>query len=164
MSGTYPLFKYTQTNATIYGVDIDVNYTLLKHLELSSKYSLVRGYDRTAADWLVGIPTDRWQNNVRYQWQHAYIEIGSMWCDAQTRVPPRSDYVAPPPAYWTLRAAVGANLRWGQQPIVLTLTANNLLNTAYRDYLNRYRYFADEQGSIVSLNVRLPFGNLKHAE
>ena len=33
---------------------------------------------------------------------------------------------------------------------------DNLLNTSYRDYLNRFRYYTDEMGTNVSLRVKIP--------
>jgi iron complex outermembrane recepter protein len=44
----------------------------------------------------------------------------------------------------------------GNQPVEISLSGHNLLNTAYRDYLNRFRYFADEMGRNIVLRVRLP--------
>jgi iron complex outermembrane receptor protein len=34
---------------------------------------------------------------------------------------------------------------------------NNLLNTSYRDYLNRFRYYTDEMGTNVTLRLKIPF-------
>ena len=41
--------------------------------------------------------------------------------------------------------------------IQVGLSINNILNTSYRDYLNRFRYFADEMGRNISLKIKIPF-------
>ena len=33
----------------------------------------------------------------------------------------------------------------------------NILNTRYRDYLNRFRYFSDEQGRSIAIRINVPF-------
>jgi iron complex outermembrane receptor protein len=35
----------------------------------------------------------------------------------------------------------------------VNLSVSNALNAAYRDYLNRFRYYADDQGRNISLRV-----------
>jgi iron complex outermembrane receptor protein len=39
----------------------------------------------------------------------------------------------------------------------LSLRVSNALNTAYRDYLNRFRYYADDQGRNISFKVAYNF-------
>jgi iron complex outermembrane receptor protein len=36
--------------------------------------------------------------------------------------------------------------------------ADNLLNKAYRDYMNRFRYFADDTGRNIFASVSYEFG------
>jgi iron complex outermembrane receptor protein len=44
------------------------------------------------------------------------------------------------------------------QPLELSIAARNLLNTAYRDYLTRYRLFVDDPGRDVVARLTVPFG------
>ena len=39
----------------------------------------------------------------------------------------------------------------------LSLSVTNLLNTSYREYLNRFRYYADEMGRNITLRIKIPF-------
>ena len=43
------------------------------------------------------------------------------------------------------------------QSITFNLVVDNLLNTTYRDYLNRFRYYSDELGRNISLKIKVPF-------
>ncbi len=45
----------------------------------------------------------------------------------------------------------------GGHPLSVILSSTNLANVAYRDYLNRFRYYADEPGRNVMLKLKLPF-------
>ena len=42
----------------------------------------------------------------------------------------------------------------------VTLSVENVLNTAYRDYLSRFRYFSDHPGRNVVVRLRVPFGHM----
>jgi iron complex outermembrane receptor protein len=53
----------------------------------------------------------------------------------------------------------GAAWPIGKQRLALNLSVRNLANLAYRDYLNRFRYFADEAGRNVILRLHYSFGN-----
>lgn len=68
-----------------------------------------------------------------------------------------ADYIQSPPAYTLLGAEAGVEIHSKKQPIQLILSATNMMNVAYREYLNAFRYFSDEMGRNISLRVRLPF-------
>ena len=60
-------------------------------------------------------------------------------------VPANSDYTSPPQGYAVMSAHAGVDfIIKGKQVITVEIIANNLLNTSYRDYLNRFRYFSDD--------------------
>ena len=163
ISGAFPAFSYTQVNALFEGADLNVTYNFAPHWSLISKSSLVRAHNLTFHDWLVFIPADRTDNSVRYTWDSVgrvhnfHIGVDNLAVAKQTRVPPNSDYVAPPPGYdlWALDA--GCSLPFFKKGIDLNVAVTNLANTAYRDYLNRFRYYVDDLGRNVVVRVRVPF-------
>jgi iron complex outermembrane receptor protein len=55
----------------------------------------------------------------------------------------------------------GATLHMGTTPVQLNLSVQNLLDTAYRDYLSRFRYFIDEPGRSVVLRLQVPIGSFE---
>jgi iron complex outermembrane receptor protein len=68
------------------------------------------------------------------------------------------DISTPPPSY----NLIGADLRWGpyaflSSKVNISLSVDNLLNTSYRNYLNRLRYYADEQGRNVLLQIKFSY-------
>jgi len=66
------------------------------------------------------------------------------------------DFAPPPAAYALLGAEMGFVWRVSRQPMSIILTGTNLLNRAYRDYLDRFRYFADEPGRNIMLRIKWP--------
>ena len=164
VTGTYPVFNYTQVNALFEGLDLSLTYHITNHLSLISKSSLVRARNLTIHDWLVFVPSDRTDNSIRYTWdsighvRNVHIGIGNLAVARQTRVPPNSDYTAPPPGYDLWTADIGCSLPLGKHEMDINLSVANLTNVAYRDYLNRFRYYVDDLGRNVLLRVTVPFG------
>ena len=157
--GAFPYFKYTQVDATFRGVDASVSALLLPRLTLISKYAFLRARDVRNARFLVSIPANRWENSLRYALtkQGAYMGLGSQFVARQTRVEPGSDFAPPPAPYWLWNTNAGFTLKTAHRPLDLSLSVSNLFNVSYREYLNRFRYFADDVGRNVALRMKLSF-------
>ena len=154
--GAFPYFKYTQVDAVFRGFDASASVRLTERLTLTSKYAFLRVHDVRNDRFLVNIPANRWENGLRYGFatHGAYFGLGSLFVARQTRVEPASDYAPPPAAYWLWSAEAGLSLQTMGHPLDLSLTASNLFNTRYREYLNRFRYFTDDLGRNVALRVK----------
>ena len=55
---------------------------------------------------------------------------------------PVQDFSLPPDAYYLLGAKFTIDIELGGNLWRIVLDGDNLLNTSYRDYLNRLRYFS----------------------
>ena len=179
--GAFPAYSYTQVQATFRGIDATLSYKLTDQLTLTTKNSLLFAYNQTDHDYLVFIPPNRSDNNLRYDWarwgqlSNLYVSVSGLYVARQNRAPAvtsrqengevifSGDFAPPPPAYFLLGAELGFSTQVGGQAMSVILTGSNLANVAYRDYLNRFRYFADEPGRNVSLKVRIPFSILTHS-
>lgn len=163
--GAFPFFKYQQANVWFRGMDFSAEYHLTERLHLSSKISLVRAYNMTAKDYLVFTPSDRYQHEISYHWptlkllntKEMALGINVTYVDKQWRTPSTGDY-APAPAGYTLYG-LRASTQWtiGKQTLGVNISADNLLNQLYRDYLNRFRYYAYDVGRNVSLRLKWTF-------
>lgn len=151
--GAFPVFRYEQINALFSGIDAQVNYQLTPNLVLQHKTSIVQAVDNSSANkrFLVNIPANRFEYTLTYRWMQdkQYVSLGLIQVSRQTRVEPGSDYLEPPKGYQLVQANWGINLK----KIDVGIRINNALNTSYRDYLNRFRYFTDDQGRNISLRV-----------
>nr|MBP6314045.1 TonB-dependent receptor [Chitinophagaceae bacterium] len=74
----------------------------------------------------------------------------------QFLVPTAADYVPAPPAYFLLQSELLADWRFAKQTVRMNLGVSNILNTRYRDYLNRNRYFANESGRNIYIRISIP--------
>lgn len=160
--GAYPAFTYTQADASLTGGDIDLTFVPVRGFEINHKTSLLLPRNRSAREWLIWMPPQRMENSLRYTFKDftsvkgLYLGAGVLNVFRQTLVPQNQDYIEPPEGYWLLNLEAGASFYIRQQPLHIHLAVTNALNTRYRDYLNRFRYFADERGVNVALRIHVP--------
>jgi iron complex outermembrane receptor protein len=174
--GAFPSFSYTQTDATFSGIDAKMVLNLSEKITWTKKGSLLWAYNQKAKDFLVLMPANRIENELRYaigdlkklkniSFSGSYLHVFE-----QNRVPFASDYAPPPARYglvnldWSMEIGVGTKSSKktlidvkSNKKMVIGLQINNLLDTVYRDYLNRFRYFSDEMGRNVSLRMKMNF-------
>ena len=170
--GAFPAFQYKQTNSVFKGVDLSLSYNLLPNLTLDSKTSIVRAHNTSTDDFLINIPPDRFDNSIRYEFgsgnssffKDTYLSVGGVYVAKQTRTPSKTDedFAPAPDAYFLLHAEAGTEIQIGRQSLELGITGNNLLNTNYRDYLNRFRYFSHEMGQLIMFRVKVPLNFNNH--
>ena len=170
--GAFPYFKYTQTDAIYTSIDATVEAKLGTRWSWTTRptYLYVQnvGADQPQGGTaIVMIPPNRWDNSLRYsltraeqsgRWREPYISVGNLLVASQNRVPANSDFVPPPPSYSLWTAAVGGTLAMtDKQRVEVSLIATNLFDVQYRDYLNRFRYYANDLGRNVAVRLKWEF-------
>lgn len=163
--GAFPTFKYKQTTASFKGLDAKVNYRFLKNVSYTGKASLLRAFNETSSEWLFGVPSDRFENGVTYhflKWRNSYLGASLQHVLKQTRYEENADFVAPPEGYELLSVQAGIEFtifktKQKTVPLIIGMQINNVLNTTYRDYLNRFRYYSDEMGRNFILQLKTTF-------
>lgn len=166
--GAFPVFTYAQTDARIYGADFSANYQVMPALQAKATYSHIRGEDLTNQETLINIPADNWLLQLDYSFAQTLrmgkIAFENLTLGTEARfvsrkkgITPEQDFTAVPDAYELFGAKIAADVRIGKNKFRLTLRGDNLLDTAYRDYLNRLRYFADDTGRNVSVGLSYKF-------
>lgn len=151
--GSFPAFSYEQIDATFKGVDAQVNFKATERWSFQQKTSLVYAYDEKNHAYMVNIPANRFEYLIRHQFpkNKQYVSMGLTQVSQQTRVEKNSDYAPPPAGYFLVQANWGMSIK----SLDMGITVNNALNQAYRDYLNRFRYYADDQG--INASIRLTY-------
>ena len=149
--GVFPIFTYQQIDARFQGVDFQATYLISPRLSIQQKTSIVRAFDTQNDQYMVNIPADRFEYLIRYGFKkhNAYVSGGVTQVSRQTRVEKGSDYAAPPAGYYLVNLNAGMTYK----KLEVSLRISNALNAAYRDYLNRFRYYADDQGRNISLKI-----------
>ncbi|MDA0973463.1 MAG: TonB-dependent receptor [Bacteroidetes bacterium] len=161
--GAFPVFKYEQTDADLLGADLAVTYRLDEHWTLEGKYSYLRGEDRGNDLPLIFMPANTIHLQVGYQiprlgrFSNLEVSVDDRYVFEQKRLADSQDFAPPPPGYNLLGLKVSASKQLTKFRLDLYARGENLLNVAYRDYLNRLRYFADDLGVNVTLGVNIVF-------
>lgn len=166
--GAFPVFAYTQTDARIVGLDTYVKYEFSPSLETSLGYSLIHGWDITEDIPLLFIPANRINGNLKYEIPFAMpvkgiplenltVELDHSYTFEQQNYDEGQDFLAPPEGYHLTDFKVAGDLQFRTVRLRLNLKVTNLFDVAYRDLLNRQRYFADDVGRSINLGVNLRF-------
>ena len=87
------------------------------------------------------------------------VGIGHTFVAKQTRFEPSQELVpTTPDAYHLFEANIGTTLKIGnQQSLGIRVSAENLLNTEYKEYTNRFRYYAHDLGRNVIIRLNYNF-------
>jgi len=186
LRGTYPYFRYTQTDALFLGLDMTLGWKLNKQWKLSPKASLIRASDERNDDYLVFIPSNKYELALRFEEPNQfllnrfYAEAKVTYVAHQNRAPrvvtPREiieagdqgidifeddqsnfDFMEAPPAYNLLNVSTGFSISREKIRYDIRLAAENLLNTSYREYTNRFRYYADDIGRNFTFSIKCIF-------
>ena len=158
-------------------MDMRLAYRFTNHLQAHLKGSVLRAYNSTEKAWLIQMPSDRFEADLEYsfidgkKWRQSSIKFGMQHVTEQTHVPPTgnikvtdaagnttmlSDYMAPPPAYSLFNAEATTAIDVRKRRLELVLSATNLFNVSYRDYMNAFRYFALDRGRNIAIKIKLP--------
>ncbi len=160
--GAFPVYTYQQTDAFMAGTDVSINARLSSQWKYGLKGSLIRARDKQRDDYLIFMPSDRLQNMLTWNYPFEskktfFIAASHSVVRRQNRFPEGIDFVDPPQGY----QLVGLNIGYGSQlfdnDYEIYVEGTNLFNTAYREYLNRFRYYADELGRAITLRFNYKF-------
>lgn len=163
--GAFPVFQYVATDAFLYGLDATLQLKITQRWSVRSRTSLVRGRDRIRDEWLFQMPSDRTETALILgipasdEWSGVELSATSNVVCEQSRIPVGLDFTDPPHTYHLIGVAAFATLALRKGELRFGLQANNLLNTAYRDYMDRFRYYADARGTDLTLWIRYSFGS-----
>jgi iron complex outermembrane receptor protein len=153
--GAFPVFKYRGVDAALYGAKINV-LAQLGRLDIDSRLALLYGQNLTDEVALIYMPPTNWRTHLGYTLpSEVQLTLSSLFTARQGRITAEQDFLPPPPAYVLFDLGLSRDFVFGGQSLSLALEAENLFDTAYRDYLDRQRYYADAPGR--SLNFRLAY-------
>ena len=173
--GNFQVWEYRQTNAQLLGIDVDVSYEFAKNYRLNTQFSLVKGNDRTNDAPLIGMPPANLSNQIVYQnpeFNNIRLALQSAYHFKQNDYPDTNfevfypetersqivDFSTPPDAYHLLNFSSSIDLNINQKSkFTVGFTITNLLDTSYRNYLNRLRFYADDLGRNFLLNLKINY-------
>lgn len=153
------IFRYSQNNATLYGIEFFSEYSLLNWLKVNVAYAHVSARQSNGA-YLPFIPQDK--ININF---HASKTGNGFFGKVQAGINPLVAFNQNRPHefetrtehYFLLNAFVKTKLHISKQEIEFGLFANNLLNTNYYDHLSTLKdlgYY--NMGRNISLKLKIP--------
>ncbi len=172
--GAFPVWEYRQTNARLLGVDASAQASWTDAFRSEHGFSLVKGTDTSKDIALINMPpANLWNRAVFYQddWHKLQLSLRSDLVFEQNEFPENIrvfspeqqeevllDINTPPGAYHLLGFQASAEFSLGKKSTLSTqLAVNNVLDTRYRDYLNRQRFFADDLGRNITLQININY-------
>lgn len=173
--GNFQVWEYRQTNAQLIGVDIDASYPINEKLKLNHQFSLVKGYDRSKDEPLINMPPANFKNEIVYknsEYNNLRISLQSAYVFRQNEFPNNNfevyipqtetneivDFSTPPNAYHLLNFNSSIDFKTSNKTaLTVGLEISNLLNTSYRNYLSRLRFYADDLGRNFLLTFKLNY-------
>jgi iron complex outermembrane receptor protein len=171
IAGAFPKWVYQQNNALLSGTDIATRLQPMKQLSFTVKYSMLRAKNTDLNDWLIRMPADRINSELNWDFEDGkrlsktFLSAALVYTAEQTRVPDEKngaqDYKDAPAPYKLVNASFGTTVAMFKLPVTISITARNMFNVVYRDYLNSMRYFTDEMGRNIQLRLKIPFKHLK---
>lgn len=172
--GAFIVWSYKQTNAHLFGIDTNINYQINKNIAINNKSSLIKGQDITLDRPLIDIPPFKTVSTVTFKkekWRNFYTSLTSEFNASQNEYPNNNftvfiattgkeelvDISTPPDAYHLLNFSTGFDIQLSDTKINLNFSVDNLLNTSYRNYLNRQRNFADDLGRNFKIQLKINY-------
>ena len=173
--GAFPVWEYAAVSALFKGIDIDISYSFDESTQFRNSTSWVEATNTKTDLPLVNIPPLSINNQLQFSlpnWKSFFVLINSKNIFRQNRFPNNNftqdviengqivtktvDISTPPNGYHDL----GLELNWGPYPLCsskinISLSFDNILDTSYRNYLNRLRFYSDEIGRNISLQIKL---------
>ena len=160
LRGAYPTFRFAQIDALLYGTDVRIEHQWSSSWKGGVKGTLLWARDLSKKDWLQQMPSHRIESQLTYLFathrlRNSYISPSLLHVLRQTRIPSGFiDYLPAPPAYTLLHMTMGTDWQLGKRNLGVVIGVYNLLNTRYREYMNRFRYFTDEVGRNVVVQLK----------
>lgn len=161
--GAFPTFRYEQINANLSGCDLLFFVPVYSRFELKTKLSFLYAQNTVTREKIINMPNNHIENGISYRLKSFgiitdnLISINTSLFDKMRKLPQNADYVPAPEGYFLLGTSISGAVAIKNQKLRISLAVENLLNKKYRNYLNRFRYYADETGRNISVHLVLPF-------
>ena len=175
--GAFPVWEYQQTNALLTGIDFNSEWQISEHWQHRLLLTYVNGRDKTNNDAIIDMPPLTLNNRIQFskkEWNNLTLELQSEMVFRQTQfpdnnfttniiengdfVPVEVDISTPPPAYHLLHFTSDFQFKVSEHSLAtLGFSVFNILDTPYRDYLNRQRFYADELGRNFQIQLKINY-------
>ena len=173
--GAFPVWEYFQTNANLFGIDASLDYLLSNHWGFNTRTSYVYGQNTIDDLPIIDMPSFRINSTLSYNqkaWKDLHINLNHEFVAEQNRYPNYNfeayiastdtyelvDISTPPPAYNLFNLSADVTFSFSSKMKLNVMAGvENIFNTSYREYLNRLRYFADDTGRNITVQLKFNY-------
>lgn len=162
LRGTFNVYEYLQANALFYGLDVSGTYTFSDKLNGYAKGSVIRAKNTETASYFPFIPSDRMDWGLSYSFgtkttkDSNRLTLSNLLVSRQRREP-EFDLAPAPAGYALLNVGYVKKINLAKNELSLSVQVNNLLNTEFKEYMNRFRYFTADMGRNFQLKLNYEF-------
>lgn len=175
--GAFPVWEFKQTEALLTGFDVNTTWNISNHFSHELGMAYVNGQNLSTDEYLIDMPPFVMNNKIQYKnesWFNFVSELKSELVLRQNQFPNYNfetniivnnelssvlvDISSPPKGYHLLHLYSEMTFKISQKNSLTTsFSIQNLTNTTYRDYLNRQRFFADEMGRNIQIQLKFNY-------
>jgi iron complex outermembrane receptor protein len=166
----YPVYRYTQVDANLYGVETSLTLHPVSYIHLDNTFGYTHAQNTTLDRPLSFIPAGNMHNTIRFEpkigkLKESYISFGLDNYFAQNRFD--AAFETPTNAYTLINASVGTTVVVGKQKVRVYIAGNNLEDKKYYDALSRLKPGRLDQtdptlgvynpGRSITFGISIPF-------
>ena len=173
--GSFQVWEYRQTNSKLFGFDLNIKYDFNNYINFNHQSSIIKGYDLESDKPLIDMPPANIRNQISYfnsDLNNLSISMQSEYNFRQNEYPNNNfevyvpttatyeivDVSTPPKAYHLINLNSKIDIHSDENSSInLGFKINNLLNTRYKNYLNRLRYYSHDLGRNFVVSLRYNF-------
>ncbi|MEY3983276.1 MAG: hypothetical protein RL160_833 [Bacteroidota bacterium] len=144
--GALPLFEYRQYHALFAGMNLQFRKTIDKLWELNGRMDAVYACNLDSNRAVPMLPPMQASLSLSRKMGAWSFNLNPAYTAKTFGYHQGSDFLTPPADYLLIHADVSFHKKIGTHNLTLQLGVHNLGNKRYRDYMNRFRYFANEPG------------------
>lgn len=159
IAGAFPAFAQQQSPALISGIDAALERKFLESYFIRTSAHFIYGYNFKIEDHLIYMPPLRIKSRIGKQIGKLQWNVTGNYVFEQFFAPENVDFAPPPPSFFILQSEIS----YQHKAFRFAVVGDNVTNSRYRNYLNRFRYFADEPGVnlIFKIHYNISFTNQK---
>jgi iron complex outermembrane receptor protein len=140
--GEYPVYRYGQVNANLYGAEASLTLHPVSYLHFENTFGYTHAQNTTLNRPLPFIPAGTMHNTLRFEpkvkgLNAFYLSLGIDNYFKQNRID--ATFETPTASYTLLNAGIGATFKLGTQSLKLYVSGYNLTDKRYYDALSRLK-------------------------
>lgn len=175
--GAFPVWEFKQTEVLLTGFDINTKWKITNHFSHELGMAYVNGQNLSSDDYLIDMPPFVINNKIQYKnesWFNLVTELKSELVFRQNQFPNYNfetnivvnneltpvlvDISSPPKGYHLLHFYSEMTFKINKKNSLTTsFSLQNIMDTTYRDYLNRQRFFVDEMGRNIQIQLKFNY-------